>query len=135
MKKTEFFGSISNEMSCRRRTEKISWSDRVRHKVLKRVNVETNIRHTIKRSNSNLIGHILSRNCHLKHAIEGKRERRKEVKGIQGRRSKQLLDNFEEKRRCRKLREEALDHTLRRHRFGGGYGPVVKKDKRITKVK
>jgi len=55
----------------------------------------------------------------------------KKVKGKQGRRSKQLLDNLEEKRGYCKLREEALDHTLRRHRFGGGYGQVVRKTREL----
>jgi hypothetical protein len=130
-KKTEFYGSISFEMSCQRRIEKISWTDRVRSEVLKRVKKETNILHTVKRRKANSIGHILRRNCLLKHIIEGKIERRKEVKGRQGRRSKQLLDNLEEKRWYCKLREEALDHTLRRHRFGGGYGPDVRKTREL----
>jgi hypothetical protein len=47
------------------------------------------------------------------------------VKGIQGRRSKQLLDDLEEKRGYWKLKEEALDRTLWRTRFGIGFGPVV----------
>ena len=55
----------------------------------------------------------------------------KKVKGKQGRRSKQLLDNLEEKRGYCKLREEALDHTLRRYHFGGGYGPVVRKTREL----
>jgi len=98
VKKTEFCGSISTEMSCRRRMEKISWTDRVRNEVLKRVKDETNILHTIKRKKADWIRHMLRRNCLLKHIIEGKIKRRKEVKGRQGRRSKQLLDNLEEKR-------------------------------------
>jgi hypothetical protein len=36
------------------------------------------------------------------------------------------LDNFKEKRRYWKLKEEALDRTLWRNRFGRGYGPVVR---------
>jgi len=38
----------------------------------------------------------------------------------------QLLHNFEEKGGYFKLKEEALDRTLRRTRFGRSYGPVVK---------
>ena len=49
MKNAEFRGSISIEMSCRRRMEKIFWTDRVGNEVLKKVKEETNIRHTIKR--------------------------------------------------------------------------------------
>jgi hypothetical protein len=43
-----------------------------------------------------------------------------------GRRRKQLLDDLKEKKRYWKLKEEALDHTLWRARFGRGYGPVVR---------
>jgi len=39
-----------------------------------------------------LLGHILRRNCFLKHVIEGKIEGRTEVTGRGGRRPKQLLD-------------------------------------------
>ena len=37
-----------------------------------RVKEDRNILHTIKRKNANWIGHILRRNCNLKHVIEGK---------------------------------------------------------------
>jgi hypothetical protein len=53
-----------------------------------------NILRTIKRSKTNWIGHILPRDCLLKHAIEGKIE----VTGRQGRRRKQLLNGLKEKR-------------------------------------
>jgi hypothetical protein len=43
--------------------------------VLQRDKEERNILHTIKRRKANWIGHILSRNCFLKHVIEGKREK------------------------------------------------------------
>jgi hypothetical protein len=43
-----------------------------------------------------------------------------------GRRRKQLLDDLKEKRGHWKLKEEALDRTLWRIRFGRGYGPVVR---------
>jgi hypothetical protein len=39
--------------------------------VLQRVMEERNILHTIKRRKANSIGHILRRNCLLKHVIEG----------------------------------------------------------------
>jgi hypothetical protein len=42
------------------------------------------------------------------------------------RRRKQLLDDHKEKRRYWKLKEEALDRTVWRTRFGRGYGPVVR---------
>ena len=40
------------------------------------------------------------------------------------RRHKQLLDDLEESRGCLELKEEALDRTLWRARFGSGCGPV-----------
>jgi hypothetical protein len=65
-----------------------------------------------RRRKANWIGHILRRNCHLKHFIEGKIEGRTNVTGRRGRRSKQLLDYFKEMRGCLKLKEEAPDPTL-----------------------
>jgi hypothetical protein len=60
-------------MWCWRRMEKIIWADRVRNeKVLHRVREERNIIHTIKRRNGKWFGHILRRNCLVKHVIEGK---------------------------------------------------------------
>jgi hypothetical protein len=50
--------------------EKISWTDRVRNKVLHMVKEVRNIVHTIKRTKANWIGHILRRNCLLKDIIE-----------------------------------------------------------------
>jgi hypothetical protein len=58
--------------------------------------------------------------------IEGKLEERIEMTGRRERRRKQLLDDLKEKRRYWKLKEEALDRTLLRTRFGRGYGPVVR---------
>jgi hypothetical protein len=116
----------SLEMWCWRRME-ISWTDRVRYEeVLHRVKEERNILHTIKRRKANWIGQILRRNCLLKHVIEGKLEGRIEMTGRRGRRRKQLLDDHKEKKRYWKLKEEALDRTLWRTRFGRGYGPVVR---------
>jgi ribosomal 50S subunit-associated protein YjgA (DUF615 family) len=106
----------SFEMWCWRRMEKISWTNHVRNEVLHRVKEERNILHTIKRRKANWIGHILRRNCLLKHAIEGIIE----IMGRRGRRSKQLLDDLKEKRRYWKLKEEALVRTLWRTRFGRG---------------
>jgi hypothetical protein len=62
----------SSEMWCWRRMEKISWTDRVRNVVLHRVNEERNIVHTINRRKANWIGHILRRDCLLRHVIDGK---------------------------------------------------------------
>jgi hypothetical protein len=46
--------------------------------------------------------------------------------GRRGRRRKQLLNDLKEKRIYWKLKEEPLDRTLWRTRFGRGYGPVVR---------
>jgi hypothetical protein len=89
--------------------------------VLHRVKEERNIVHTIKRRKANWIGHILRRNCLLKHEIEGKLEGRIEMTGRRGRRRKQLLDDLKGKRRYCKLKEEALVRTLWRTRFGRSY--------------
>jgi hypothetical protein len=98
----------------------------ITEKVLQGVKEERNILHTIKRSKANWIDHILRRNCLLKHTIEGKLEGRTEMTGRRGRRRKQLLDGLKKERRYWKLKEEALDRTLWRTRFGRDYGPVVR---------
>jgi hypothetical protein len=119
----------SFETWCWRRIEKIVWTDHVRNEeVLHRVKEERNILHTctIKRREDNCIGHILRRNCLLKRVFEGKLEGRVEMTGRRGRRRKHLLDDLRTKRTYWKLKEEALDRTLWRTRFGRGYGPVVR---------
>jgi hypothetical protein len=58
--------------------------------------------------------------------IEGKIEGRVEMTGRRGRRCKQLLDDFKETIVYWKLKEEALDGTMWRTRFGRGYGPVLR---------
>jgi hypothetical protein len=80
--------------------------------VLHRVKEERTILQTIKIRKGNWRGHILCRNCLLKHVIERKKARRIEVTGRQGRRLKQLLDDPTEKRGYWKLKEEALDRKL-----------------------
>jgi hypothetical protein len=60
------------EMWCWRRMEKMSWTDSINNEaVLHRVKEERNILHTVRRRKANWIGHILRRNCLLKHIIEG----------------------------------------------------------------
>jgi hypothetical protein len=62
--------------------DKVSWTDRVKNEeVLHRVKEDRNIVHTIKRRKANWIGHILRRNCLLKHVIEEKTEGRIEMTG------------------------------------------------------
>jgi hypothetical protein len=108
----------SFEMWSWRRTEKISWTEHVRNEeVVQRVKEERNILQTINRKKANWIGHVLRRNCLLKHVIEGKIEGRIEVRRRRGRRRKQLLDDLKEKGGHCQLKEEALDSTVWRTRF------------------
>jgi hypothetical protein len=107
--------------------DKMSWTDRVRNEeVLHRVKEERNIVHTIKRRKAKWIGHMLRRNCLLKHVIEEKLQGRIQMMGRRGRRRKQLLGDIKERRRYWKFKQEALDRTLWRTRIGRGYGPVVR---------
>jgi len=67
----------------------ISWTYRVKNEeVLQRVKEERNILHTMKRRKANRIGHILHRNCLLKHITGGNIEGKIEVMGGRGRRCK-----------------------------------------------
>jgi hypothetical protein len=76
--------------------ETISWTDRVRNEELvQRVKEERNILHTVNRRKAHWIGHILRRNCLLKHVIEGKIE----DTGRRRRGRKQLLDEVSKKRK------------------------------------
>jgi hypothetical protein len=69
----------------------------VRNKeVLQIVKEERNVLHTANKRKGNWIGHILCRNCLLKHVIEGKIEEKIEVTGRRGRRHKQLLDDLKD---------------------------------------
>jgi hypothetical protein len=68
-----------------------------------------NMLFTIKMSRAKWVGHILSRNCLLKHVIEGKIEGKIEMMGRRGRRYKGLMDDLKEQRRCWKLKVGALD--------------------------
>jgi hypothetical protein len=58
--------------------------------------------------------------------IEGKVEGRIEMTGRRGRRRKQLLDELKETTRYWTLKQEELDSTLWRTRFGKVYGPVAR---------
>ena len=82
----------------------------------------------MKKRKANWIGHILRRNCLLKQAIEGKIKGEIEVTRRRGRRCKKLLDNLKDRRGYTHLKEEALDRTMWRNRYGGGFKPVVRKN-------
>ena len=95
------------EMWCWRRMEKISWTDHVRNEeVLLRVNEQRNILHEIRKQKANW-------------EMEVARRRRQ--------RRKKLLDDLD-RRGYSHLKEEALDRTMWRHHFGGGFGSVVRQN-------
>jgi hypothetical protein len=110
--------------------EKISWTDHVRNEdVLLRVKEQRNILHEIRKRKANWIGQILHSNCLLQGVIEGKIQGEIEVTERQGRRRRNLLDDLKERRGYSHLKEEALDRTVWRARFGRGCGPVVRHTK------
>jgi hypothetical protein len=76
---------------------------------------------TYNKTKANWNGHILHRNCLLKHVIEGQTEGKTEVTGRRQRRSKYPLDDLKEKSGYCKLNEEALYRTLWRIHFGRGW--------------
>jgi hypothetical protein len=51
-----------------------------------------------------------------------------EVTRKQGRRHKKLLDDLKDRRGYSHLKEEALDCTMWRSRFGRDFGPVVRQN-------
>jgi len=117
----------SFELWCWRRMEKTSWTNHVRNEeVLLRVKEQRNILHEIRKRKANWIGHILRRNCLLQRVTEGKIREGIEVTGRQGRRRWKLLDDLKERRGYSHLKEETLDRTMWRARFGRGFGPVVR---------
>jgi hypothetical protein len=69
-----------------------SWTDRVKNEEeLHRVKEEKGILHTKQRKKTIWIGHILRRNCRLKHVIVGSIEEKIEVTGRRRRGCKELL--------------------------------------------
>jgi hypothetical protein len=107
--------------------EKIRWTDHVRNEdVLRRVKEQRNILHEIRKRKANWIGHILRRNCLLQRVTERKIQGVIEVTGRRGRRRRKPLDDLKERSGYSHLKEEALDRTMWRARFGRGFGPVVR---------
>ena len=102
-------------------------TDNVRNEgVLLRVKEQRNILHEIRKREAKWIGHILRRNCLLQRVTEGKIQGGLEVTGRQGRRRRKLLDDLKGRRGYSHLKEEALDRTIWRARFGRGFEPVVR---------
>jgi hypothetical protein len=63
-------------------------------------------------------------NLYIPVKIKGKME----VTRRRGRRRKKLLDDLKDRRGYSHLKEEALDRTIWRNRFGRGFGPVVRQN-------
>jgi hypothetical protein len=79
--------------------ETISWTGHVRNEeVLGRVKEQKNVLHRVKRRKASCIGHVLRRNCLIRHVTAGKIKGGIEVTERQGRRRRQLLDNLKETR-------------------------------------
>jgi len=91
-----------------------------------RVKEQRNILHEMSKRKANWIGYILPRNCLLQRVIEGKIKEVIEVTGRRRRRRKKLLDDLKERRGYSHLKEEALDRTIWRARFGRGFGHVIR---------
>jgi hypothetical protein len=107
--------------------ENISWTDHVRNEeVLLRVKEQRNVLHEIRKRKANWVGHILRRNCLLQRVTEGKIQGGKEVTGRQERRRRKLLDDLKKRRGYSHFKEEVLDRSMRRARFGRGFKPVVR---------
>jgi hypothetical protein len=107
--------------------EKIIWTDHVRNEdVLLRFKKQRNILHEIRKRKANWLRHILRRNCLLQRVTEGKIQGGIEVTGRQGKRRRKLLDDLKERNGYSHLKEEDLDRTMWRARFGRGFGPVVR---------
>jgi len=86
------------------------------------------ILHEIRKRKAKWIGHILRRNCLLKQVTEEKIKGEIEVIRRRGRRRKKPLDDLKDRRGYSHLKEEALDRTMWRNRFGEGVGPVVRQN-------
>jgi len=91
-----------------------------------RVEEQRNILHEIGKRKVDRIAHVLRRKCLLQRVIEGKKKGGIEVTGRRGRRRRKLLGDLKERRRYSHLKEEALDRTIWRGRFGRAFGPVVR---------
>jgi hypothetical protein len=92
--------------------------------VLLRVEEQRDILHEIRKRKANWVGHILRRSCLVQRVIEGKIKGGIEATRRRGRRRRKLLKDLKERRRYSHLKEEALDRTMWRARFGRGFGPV-----------
>jgi FlaA1/EpsC-like NDP-sugar epimerase len=81
---------------------------------------QRNILHEIRKRKANWIGHMLRRNCLLKQVIKGNVKGEMGVTRRRGRRRKKLLGDLKDRRGYSHLKEEALERTMWRNRFGRG---------------
>jgi hypothetical protein len=70
----------------------------------------------------------LSRNCVIKHVVEGNTQESLEVTERRRRRCKLLLDYLKEKKGYCKLKGKALDLCLWETHLGRSYGTVVRQN-------
>jgi hypothetical protein len=99
---------------------------RIHHQAFSFNNFLFNITREISKRKANWIGHILRRNCLLQQVIEGKIKGGIEVTGRRRKRRRKLLDDLKERSGYSHLKEEALDCSIRRARFGRGFGLVLR---------
>jgi hypothetical protein len=78
---------------------------------------ERDIQNTITLRKAKWIGHILRRNCLLKHLVGGNIEGNVEDARKRGRRRKQVLDGIIEKRMYWNLKAQTVDRPVCRTRF------------------
>ena len=70
----------------------------------------------------------MRRNCLLQQVNEGKIKAGIYVTRRRRRRRRKLLDDLKERSGYSHLKEEALERTVWRNRFRGGFGPVVRQN-------
>jgi hypothetical protein len=95
-------------------------------KITKALSIFFNSESLESKRKANWIGHILRRYCLLRQVIEGKIKGGIEMTGRRRRRRRKLLDDLKEGRGYSRMKEEALDRTMWRARFGRGFGPIVR---------
>jgi hypothetical protein len=116
----------SFEKWCWRRTDKITWADRVRNKeMLHRVKKKRNFLHTIKISKANWIDHILRMNCLYKTS---KTRYWRKDRGKNRGNGKRINKVWATTGYLKKIERKIIYRILWRTGFGRFYGPVVKAD-------
>jgi hypothetical protein len=97
----------SFEMWCWKRM-KISWTDRLKRRILRRAKTETKFLHKTRRWKPNWISYIWHRNYPIKHAVLGKTEGTRRG----GRKRKQLLEDLKGKEGTRSWQ---TNHRVNKH--------------------